>query len=246
MSSAISFGPLTPEQLSSALTNEFLGRIPNGSTVVFNYGSSTAAKEEGNTQSGSTSPAVIISFSPAATTAINRARVALQVITRDRNQKSAQPRLHAPATVAKTETDRSAIADPRNSGTSRLDQYRQMSVTDRFYATADLDQLISVVNPDQKADFLTAYKSGTLNIQNAPDVPLLDYKETWTVSKTAGGGGSERGSFSGAVNQQYGQQYLVMSSIFGGGMFVSWGSQPNTDNAVAETPSVPSATVPAG
>jgi hypothetical protein len=241
MSSSIGstgFSSLTPDQLDAALVKELAARVPDGSTATFHYGA--------NSQNRSSSPTDIISFSPEANAALNRDQIALQVISRGLSQESAQPQIPATSTSKSATNDPATNASSEN-GTPLLDQYQQLSVTDRFYATANVDRLASSLSPDQQAGFLAAYKSGTLNIQNASDVPLLNDKETWTISKTMGGGMAGSGSFSSSVNQQYGQQYLVMGTAFGGDMFVSWGSPISGNNAAAvETPTVANASAPTG
>jgi len=243
MSSAIGatgLGSLTPDQLSTALMNGFLAQIPDGSTLTIKYGASSGGNDQDHAPNGSPQPAVTVSFSPAATAMLNRDQIALELISRDFNQRSDPLPASPTAAAAKTATDPSTAVAPADTGTSLLDQYRQLSVSQQFYATADVDLIASSLAPVQKAGFLAAYQAGTLNIQNAADVPLLDDKETWTVSKTPGGGMSGAGSFNGAVNQLYGQNYLVFGTIFGGDTFVSWGSPPNADQvAGAEAPSVP-------
>ena len=92
------------------------------------------------------------------------------------------------STSAGTATDQPAATAPRDNGTALLDQYRRMSVTDRFYATTDADNMDFGMAPDEKASFDAAFNSRTLIIQDAADVPLLDDKTTWWISRTGRGG----------------------------------------------------------
>jgi hypothetical protein len=241
MSSSIGstrFDSLSPNQLSSALIQAITAQVPDGSTATFRYGA--------NDQTGSASPASIVSFSPEANAALTRDQIALQLMNRDSSYRPAQRQVSAASTSANAATDKLATTAPSDSSTALLDQYRQMSVTDRFYATTNAKDMDFGMTPGRKAAFDAAFNSRTLNIQGAANVPLLDDKETWTVSKADGGGMGSTGSFSGAYQPPPGQQATVFGTIFGGDMLISWGSQPGTNiAAAAETPPVANSTASA-
>ena len=224
-------GRLTPDQLSSALSRAVTDQVPMGASATIRWG--------GASQTRPADPAVVITLSAQAQTALDRDRIALQVIARNLSAPAAHAQnamLPAPP-QAETEND----AAPLPSGSrdqALLQQYRQMSVADRFYATTDPGEITAGFSPDQKAAFDAAYQAKTLVIRDATTIRGLDAKETWTLTNGPGGGMAASGSFNGVwATQHYGSQYVVFSTLFGGPMLVSWGSQTPADNPTLQTPS---------
>jgi hypothetical protein len=220
-----SLASYTPSQLSSELLREFTDVLPRGSSSTVSWGSDSSKAAAG-------SPAVIVSLSGVASAALNQLEIALEVINKGSGKllpQTPNPVASAPSALASG----TPSPAPAASGDALLQQYLSLPVADRFYATTTLSEITAGLSADQKAAFEAAYQSKTLRIQNAADVPGLDYHETWNIGPWGESGG---GSFSGAVNQQYGQNYLVTSTLYGGGIFVSWGSPSTGNNAASPAP----------
>lgn len=221
------------EAYLTALESADISQPAEGGSVTIEFGQSSK-----NSEAHSTSAAVIVSLSQQARDALDLEQVALQVVTEGSyspatllNAKgSAEPQ--APVPRGRSFGTTSSLTSEAASGPTALpsrDQVSSMSAADWFYATTDVHSFTAGMTQEQAASFEAAYNSRTLNIQNASDIPQLDYKASFTYSGTATGtGGTDTVSMNCSwAAQQYGPNCIVQSDPLYGGILVSWGTQPS-------------------
>jgi hypothetical protein len=243
MSSALNaaggYATSAQEAYLSAAEKADLPQPAEGGSVTINFGLDTQ-----NSQSGSGSPAVIVSLSAAARDALSGGQVALQVMIGDAHSPTA-------ALVATAQTDPTAVkptvgtpagtsasaCETASSGASlpSAEQIQSMSASDWLYATANVQDFTAGMTSAQASSFEAAYNAKTLNIQKASDIPQLDYNASFTDSATATGtGGSSTVSMNSTwASQQYGPNCVVRSDPLYGGILVSWGAQSSVGSLTA-------------